>query len=160
MQRSQVLFPQFSIVDSKTVQRSALCRPRRELSNEYLFAKIGFNTAENEPCKVCPLSANRSPRSLINRIPRSTCLRSKSQTQKKFLRVAFEFAFFSALTLDRAIVRTVLLQKLFIFVLLRTYLFVFSQLAKQGGPEDLGCAAGFEATAAACEDLKGFCMRA
>ena len=35
-------------VDSKAVQRSALCRSRRELSNEYLLAKIGFDTAENE----------------------------------------------------------------------------------------------------------------
>ena len=26
-----------------------LCRSRRELSNEYLLAKIGFDTAENEP---------------------------------------------------------------------------------------------------------------
>ena len=42
---------------------SALCRSRRELSNEYLLAKFGFDTAENEPCKVCPLSAYRSPRS-------------------------------------------------------------------------------------------------
>ena len=48
--------------DSKTVQKSALCRSRRELSNEYLLAKFGFDTAENEPCKVCPLSAYRSPR--------------------------------------------------------------------------------------------------
>ena len=31
---------------------SALCRSRRELSNEYLLAKIGFDTAENEPLKV------------------------------------------------------------------------------------------------------------
>ena len=45
-------FPHFSIVDSKTVQRSALCRSRRELSNEYLLAKIGVDTAENEPCEV------------------------------------------------------------------------------------------------------------
>ena len=28
-------------------------------SNEYLLAKFGFDTAENEPCKVCPLSAYR-----------------------------------------------------------------------------------------------------
>ena len=42
------------------MQRSALCRSRRELSNEYLLAKFGFDTAENEPCKVCPLSAYRS----------------------------------------------------------------------------------------------------
>ena len=34
-------------------------RSRRELSNEYLLAKFGFDTAENETCKVCPLSAYR-----------------------------------------------------------------------------------------------------
>ena len=49
------------------MQRSALCRSRRELSNGYLLAKFGFDTAasqpaENEPCKVCPLSVYRSPR--------------------------------------------------------------------------------------------------
>ena len=44
------------------MQRSALCRSRRELSNEYLLAKFGFDAAENEPCKVCLLSAYRSPR--------------------------------------------------------------------------------------------------
>ena len=31
-------------------------------SNEYLLAKFGFGTAENEPCKVCSLSVYRSPR--------------------------------------------------------------------------------------------------
>ena len=41
---------------------SALCRSRRELSNAYLLAKFGFDTAETEPCKVCLLSAYRSPR--------------------------------------------------------------------------------------------------
>ena len=30
-------------------------------SNEYLFSKFGFDTAGNEPRKVCPLSAYRSP---------------------------------------------------------------------------------------------------
>ena len=44
------------------MQRSALCRSRRELSNAYLLAKFGFDTAENEPFQVCPLSAYRSPR--------------------------------------------------------------------------------------------------
>ena len=39
-------------MDSKTVQRSALCRSRRELSKEYLLAKIGVDTAENEPLEV------------------------------------------------------------------------------------------------------------
>ena len=28
------------------------CRYRQELSNEYLLAKFGFDTAENEPLKV------------------------------------------------------------------------------------------------------------
>ena len=31
------------------MQRSALCRSRRELSNAYLLAKFGFDAAENEP---------------------------------------------------------------------------------------------------------------
>ena len=39
--------------DFGAVQRSALCRSRRELSNAYLLAKFGFDTAENEPSKVC-----------------------------------------------------------------------------------------------------------
>ena len=60
-------FSHFSIRDPKTVQRSALCRSRRELSNAYLLAKFGFDTAENEPCKVCPLAlldhrAGRAPK--------------------------------------------------------------------------------------------------
>ena len=44
--------------DSKTVQRSALCRSRRELSNGYLLAKFGFDTAfsltycRGQPCRV------------------------------------------------------------------------------------------------------------
>ena len=37
---------------TRTVQRSALCRSRRELSNEYLLAKIGVDTAENEPLEI------------------------------------------------------------------------------------------------------------
>ncbi len=32
--------------------RRTLCRSRRELSNEYLLAKIGVDTAENEPLEV------------------------------------------------------------------------------------------------------------
>ena len=36
----------------RTVERSALCRSRRELSNEYFLAKIGVDTAENEPLEV------------------------------------------------------------------------------------------------------------
>ena len=39
--------------DCRAVQRSALCRSRRELSNAFFLAKFGFVTAENEPSKVC-----------------------------------------------------------------------------------------------------------
>ena len=39
-------------IEIRTVQRSALCGSRRELSNEYLLAKIGADTAENEPLKI------------------------------------------------------------------------------------------------------------
>ena len=34
------------------MQRSALCRSRRELSNAYFLANFGFDAAENEPCQV------------------------------------------------------------------------------------------------------------
>ena len=30
-----------------------MCRSRRELSNAYFLSKFGFDTAENEPSKVC-----------------------------------------------------------------------------------------------------------
>ena len=42
----------------RAVQRCALCRSRRELSNGYLLAKFGFDTAENEPSQVCPIPRN------------------------------------------------------------------------------------------------------
>ena len=52
-----------------------MCRSRRELSNAYLLAKIGVDTAENEPCKVCPLSAHRSGSlSLLLQIPQVDAL--------------------------------------------------------------------------------------
>ena len=34
------------------------CRYRQELSNEYLLAKIGFDTAENGPLEVCQKLSN------------------------------------------------------------------------------------------------------
>ena len=37
------------------MQKSALCRSRREVSNAYFLAKIGFDTAENEPPRTSPL---------------------------------------------------------------------------------------------------------
>ena len=42
------------------MQRIALCRSRRELSNAYLLAKFGFDTAENEPCQICPIEPSRN----------------------------------------------------------------------------------------------------
>ena len=38
--------------DWRTVQRIALCRSWRELSNEFLLDEIGVDTAENEPLEV------------------------------------------------------------------------------------------------------------
>ena len=50
--------------DFRAVQRSALCKFRGELSNAYLLAKFGFDTAENEPSKVCRIwCACRDPAS-------------------------------------------------------------------------------------------------
>ena len=31
------------------MQKNVLCKSRRELSNAYLLAEVGFDTAENEP---------------------------------------------------------------------------------------------------------------
>ena len=42
----------FSIWDSKGAKEYYSDRSRQELSKEYLVAKIGFDTAENEPLKV------------------------------------------------------------------------------------------------------------
>ena len=44
------------IWDWNAVRRSVLCRSRRELSNDYLLAKFGFDTEENEPSKVWSFS--------------------------------------------------------------------------------------------------------
>ena len=40
-------------VDSKRAKMRKSCRSRQELSNEYLLAKFGVDTSENEPLKVC-----------------------------------------------------------------------------------------------------------
>ena len=49
----QILAFFFEKCDFGAVQRSALCRFRQELSNAYFLAKLRFDTAENEPCRVC-----------------------------------------------------------------------------------------------------------
>ena len=57
-QKFQQILPKILRLE-KTVHRSALCRSRRELSKpdsyskEYLLAKFGFDTNENELSKVC-----------------------------------------------------------------------------------------------------------
>ena len=58
--------------DSKTVQRSALYRSRRELSNEYLLDEIGVDIAENELLQVLSKSIQYySIVSLVSTSPRS-----------------------------------------------------------------------------------------
>ena len=52
--------------DMRAVQQRSSCKSRRERNNEYLLAKIGFDTAENEPCKVCPLKVPKSFRYFDN----------------------------------------------------------------------------------------------
>ena len=44
------------------MQRSAFCRSRRELSNAYLLAKFGFDTAGNEPSKPSKKVSRERPR--------------------------------------------------------------------------------------------------
>ena len=51
----QVLFPQFSIVDSKTMQRSALWRSRRELAKKARVASKGKWSQSRVP--FCEISA-------------------------------------------------------------------------------------------------------
>ena len=61
------------------MQRSALCRSRRELSNEYLLAKIGVDTAENEPLEVWGKIFN-----IIHWCPYSTVWPVKSRDAANF----------------------------------------------------------------------------
>ena len=60
-----------------------MCRSRRELSNEYLLAKIGVDTAENEPLEVW--GKNSIQYSLHSLIIRSTPypLNTKSITSRR-----------------------------------------------------------------------------
>ena len=45
-------FKKMSFENGAAVQKNALFRSRRELSNAYFLAKFGFDTADNEPPKV------------------------------------------------------------------------------------------------------------
>ena len=48
----EALFIVFQL-DSKGAKVCKSCTSRQELSNEHLLGKIGFDTAENGPLKVC-----------------------------------------------------------------------------------------------------------
>ena len=61
------------------MQRSAFCRSRRKLSNEYFLAKFGFDTAENEHRKVCDVGACRVSCSLSSGYPAGLARRSSAR---------------------------------------------------------------------------------
>ena len=74
------------------MQRSALCRSRREFSNAYLLAKFGIETAENESSDVCrarrgPVAGRRNARASG---PVVWAGRSGEDRELGFLRVALE----------------------------------------------------------------------
>ena len=63
------------------MQKSALCRSRRELSNEYLLAKIGVDTAEDQLLKVWGYGVSTPrPRPLRGQPAQSIPLRFNSLT--------------------------------------------------------------------------------
>ena len=45
-------------------------RSKRELSNTYLLVKFGFDTADNEPCKVCPIPRGAAAQPRLRRTRR------------------------------------------------------------------------------------------
>ena len=78
------------------MQRSALCRSRRELSNAYFLGKFGFDTAENEPCKFCPLTAYRSPKCGLLPADRSSGTRSLPRVSERRYIVGFFTCFLTS----------------------------------------------------------------
>ena len=48
------------LLDSKGARVCKSCRFRQELSNEYVIANFGVDTAENGPLKVCQHLAKTS----------------------------------------------------------------------------------------------------
>ena len=85
-------------------------------SNEYLVAKIGFDTAENEPCKVCPLKVSQSPR-YVDTLAAYGCFIfiltfAKNSTQVRFWRAVehlpYDAALVAALFRDRLASRALL----------------------------------------------------
>ena len=61
----EALFMVF-LLDSKGAEVCKSCRSRRELSNEYLVAKLSFDTGEIESRKVCQMLGQTWDRARIN----------------------------------------------------------------------------------------------
>ena len=66
--RSPPRMPRNGPADSPS-HHSVESKSRRELSKAYLLAKFRFDTAENEPCKVCRTSTPRVARRTAGRAP-------------------------------------------------------------------------------------------
>ena len=62
-----------------------MCRSRRELSNAYFLAKFRFDTAENEPSKVCLIAALVSAGSARGRRVEAAAQRKAVDEQKREL---------------------------------------------------------------------------
>ena len=81
------------------MQRSALCRARRELPNAYLLAKFRFDTPENEPIKVWFCDTQGSRLALRARLPaggprevqRSALCRARRELSNAYLLAKFRF---------------------------------------------------------------------
>ena len=56
---------------------------RVPVSKEYLLANFGFDTAENEPCKVCPLSVYSFPRSVLAGAGESSLISGKHHVDQE-----------------------------------------------------------------------------
>ena len=71
------------------------CKSRRscqELSNEYLLAKFGFDTAENEPLKVCKKKmANFDKKCDCRAVQRSALCTSRRELSNEYLLAKFGF---------------------------------------------------------------------
>ena len=70
------------------MQKSALCRSRRELSNGCVLATFDFGTAENEPSKVCSRGGSVQGSPIDQGSSRSDLPRARSPARPASLAVA------------------------------------------------------------------------